>query len=236
MTRKVFFPDRVRHVDTVGENALVRSCMPLVGDPYAFALDELEAASGLPLAGKEIVVFSLIDCVGEDYMLGPEMAAFGLRAPPSSYWPPYLQAGWDPARGRPSILRTEGRSVPATFYWWPIEGFAQGEDPRVYLTSPGWDLSGLVDTMTSAMADRSGLPKVVVFHCTLGADRTGAAHTSYLVNKGIAFPEACSAADSSTSAGAPNDDYKRLRAAYAAPARARRPRPRRGRPGAPRRP
>ncbi len=216
MTRQVFFPDRVKVVDHVGQNALVRSCMPLVGDPYTFAYDELEAASGLPLAGREVVVFSLIDCVGEDYMLGPEMAAFGLRVPPPSYWPPYLQAGWDPRRGEQCILRTEGRSVPATFYWWPIEGFAEGEDPRVYLTSPGWDLSGLVQAIASAMADQSGLPKAVVVHCTLGADRTGAAHTSYLVNKGVPFEEACSVADSSTSAGSPNDDYRRLRAAYAA--------------------
>lgn len=216
MTRQVFFPDRVRTVDRVGQNVLVRSCMPLVGDPYAFAYEELEAASGVTLPGMEVVVFSLVDCTGEAYMLGPEMGAFGLDVPPPSYWPPYLQQGWNPKAGFPGILRTEGTSSPATFYWWPIEGVAEGEDPTVYLTSPGWDLDGLVRTMASVMEDQLGLPKAVVVHCTLGADRTGAAHTSYLVNRGMTLGEACAVADSSTSAGAPNADYVRLRAAYAA--------------------
>lgn len=219
MTRVVWHPDRVKKVDSVGQNVLVRGCMPLVGDPWRFAYDELIEASGVPLGGYEVHDISLIDCVGERYMLEPEMDAFGLAAPPSSYWPPYQQENWRPWTPNSGALRTEEGPVPATFYWWPIEGLAEGlaegGDQDTFLFSPGWNLSGLVDLVTNLMADQSGVPKAVYAHCTLGADRTGALHTSYLVRKGMSLDSAIAKADSSTSAGAPAEDYRRLRAAYA---------------------
>ncbi len=190
--------------------------MPLVGDPYRFAYDELGEASGVALRGYELHDVSLIDCVAERYMLAPEMDAFGLQAPDAHYWPPYIQRGWSPATGSHGVLRTEDGPVPADFYWWPIEGLPEGGDAATFLSSPGWDLSGLVELLTYLMSSQSGPPKAVVIHCTLGADRTGALHTSYLVRKGMLLDDAIREADLSTSAGAPNEDYRRLRAAYAA--------------------
>lgn len=216
MTAVVWVPGRVRNVDQVGQNVLIRGCMPLIGDPWRFAYDEISDASRVPLGAYELHDVSLIDCTGERHMLEPEMDAFELAAPPSSYWPPYLQRGWRPQTANSGALRTEGGLVPASFYWWPIEGLAEGGDAATFLRSPGWDLSGLVELVTSLMADQSGVPKAVYVHCTLGADRTGALHTSYLVRKGMTLDSAIEKADSSTSAGAPNEDYRRLRAAYAA--------------------
>lgn len=216
MTRNVWLPERVKKVDQVGDNVLIRGCMPLAGDPWHFAYDEISAAAGVALGAYDLVDISVIDCVGERYMLQPEMNAFGLEAPDEKYWPPYGQKGYDPRVGNETALRTEDGIVPATFYWWPIEGLPEGGDAAVFLGSPGWDLSGLVALVSQLMSERASRPKAVYVHCTLGADRTGALHTSYLVRRGLPLNEAIGQADSSTSAGAPSEDYRRLRAAYAA--------------------
>jgi hypothetical protein len=216
MTRQVWLPERVRKVDQVGKNVLIRGCMPLAGDPWHFAYGEISASARFDLSFYDLVDISLIDCVGERYMLQPEMNAFGLEAPGERYWPPYAQSGYDPRVGNQTALRTVDGIVPATFYWWPIEGLPEGGDVATFLGSPGWDLSGLVSLVWSLVSAPASRPKAVYVHCTLGADRTGALHTSYLVRRGMALDDAIREADKSTSAGAPAEDYRRLRAAYAA--------------------
>ena len=97
--------------------------------------------------------------------------------------------------------------------WWPIEGVPQGEDPKVYLGSPGWDLIGLVESLIDATT--SGRKLVVYFHCMNGADRTGALHGAYLMKtKRISCAEALTKVTKATAAGAPNADYQRLMLAY----------------------
>lgn len=215
MAAKVFLPDRVRVADRVGKNVLIRGCMPLAGDPWTFAYEEIESASGVLLGGRGLSVVSLIDCVGERPMLEAEMSALGLEAPHQSYWPPYERASYAPSVAEAGTLTTEGGPVNVDFYWWPIEGLPEEADPSVFLGKPGWNLSGLIELLTALMADQSGDPRAIYLHCTLGADRTGAAHTCYLFRKSLPMDAAIRRADSMTSAGAPAPDYCRLRAAYA---------------------
>jgi len=215
MARNVWLPERVKKVDKVGENVLIRGCMPLAGDPWHFAYDEISAAAGVPLGAYDLVDISLVDCVGERTMLKFEMNSFGLEAAPATYWPPYEQKGWDPRVANQCALRTEDGIVPASFHWWPIEGLPEGGDAATFLGSPGWDLSGLVELVWRLVQSPANRPRAVYVHCTLGADRTGALHTAYLVRRGRTLDEAIREADSSTPAGAPSEDYRRLRAAYA---------------------
>lgn len=209
-----FFPERVKIVDQVGNNILVRGPMPLTGDQTpVFAYYDVGQAAGLDLDLRSFMDISLIDCTGEQPWLAPEMAAFQLKAPPPSYWPPYLQPGYTPSVGTITDLKTQGFERVADFFWWPIEGFAEGEDPKTYLTSPGWDFGGLIARIHELMKDSE--PKVVYFHCMLGADRTGAVHGGYLLKKGMPLAQVLEEV-SKTPAGKPNPDYIRLLTSYAA--------------------
>lgn len=167
-------------------------------------------ALGPDPTGMKLVVLSVVDNTGERWAWGPEVSAFGVDPDsiPESQWPPYLnRPGWDPG----SVL---GSSATGDLYWWPFEGLPANTDPAVFLSTPGWDFSGVVDKVIDLFASETNA--LIYFHCMLGADRTGALHTGYLMKaKGLNLKNASMLADGATSAGSPNDDYVRLRAAYA---------------------
>jgi len=84
----------------------------------------------------------------------------------------------------------------------------------VFLSSPGWDFGGVVDKVIELFENSTNA--LIYFHCMLGADRTGALHSGYLMKaKGMSLKKAANITDNATSAHAPNADYVRLRAAYA---------------------
>jgi len=167
------------------------------------------------LAGTTMTIVSLIDSTGEHPMLKAELSSLGLPdlwGP--SYWPPYLQPDYDAEELHPCVIRTSSSSRTANFMWWPIEGVGQGQDPHVFLTSPGWDLCGLVDRITELLHDPA---RAIYVHCSLGADRTGAVVACYMIRAhGMNVNEAISFTSSQTPAGAPNRDYLTLIQAYAA--------------------
>jgi len=212
-----FDSSRVALVDTVGPSALIRGPMPLLDGQFAY--QGIAKASGLDLPGYPLLVVSLIDCTGERQMLTGELSAFGQpnRWPPS-YWPPFLQPGYDPRRHwGTSVTDETGAPRPGSLAWWPIEGLAQGQDPAMLLRWPGYNMSGLVDWLILTL---EGCPKTAVYvHCSLGADRTGAAIAGYLVKRrGMTADAALAEVSRQTSAGSPNADYVRLVRAYAASA------------------
>jgi hypothetical protein len=211
----VFDPSRVARVDTVRQNRLIRGPIPIREDG-SFAYSSIAEASGVDLTSSPLLVVSLIDCTGEHKMLADEQAAFGLSDQWSiSYWPPYLQPGYDSKRIFGSVVTEHGVHHPAGLIWWPIEGVADGQDPDDFLTWPGWNFSGLVSFLSSLI--RSPQPKNVYVHCSLGADRTGAAVSGYLMESmALTADEALSEAAVQTPAGMPNADYVRLVRAYGA--------------------
>jgi hypothetical protein len=214
-----FDPTRVSLVDQIARswpggptNILVRGMDPAVSGSFSYD-DILNAVRGLGVdpTGKKLVVVNVIDNVGERWAWGPEASAFGvdLSEWPTTDWPPYLNAkGWDPGA-------VFGSNDLGDLYWWPFEGLPENTDPALFLDSPGWDFSGVVDKVIDLL--RTETDALIYFHCMLGADRTGALHTGYLLKeKGMELDAASKIADASTSAGSPNADYARLRAAYAA--------------------
>ena len=242
-----FDPSRLAIVDQVNGTTFVRGNLPLIGDDLHFAYDELKTALAktVDLEDRALVVVSLIDNVGEKWAFLPEIASFGLdpASYPPSVWPPYLNfPGWDPSKmigngklvSKPESVDRQGFAM-----WWPIEGLPDGGDPKTFLDSPGWDLSGLTDALmrTRQLAqdtrdeNRVGLREVVrdgrglggkivnsviYWHCMNGADRTGALHGAYLMKaKGLSYTQALDVVSKATTAGAPNADYERLMQAYA---------------------
>ena len=192
--------------------------MPLAGMDNHFAFNEIREASGIKdLADRKLVDVSMIDNVGERHSFEPEMRAFGIdpKRYPASFWPPFLQPNYNPKTFHGSDLTTEGFTTYGSMVWWPVEGLPEGQDPGLYLGSPGWNFSGLVDYVWGLMNSLSNA--AIYVHCMLGADRTGAFHAGYLMRtKGQNLSDALLKATFSTSAGAPNGDYHRLVSAYAA--------------------
>lgn len=213
-----FIPDRCAHIDTVGRNVLIRGNMPLLGADLHYAYDEIEAASKVDLSNMKLVEMPIIDNVGERAQFEPLLRAFGVDPGiyPSSYWPPWMQTGYDPSKMLGRDVATEGKQHPGTLIWRPFEGLPAGADPKEYLFSPGWDYSGFVDHVIALLHMNLYVPQAVYVHCQLGADRTGAFHIGYEMKAhGLSLAEAAAKANSSTSAGPPNADYQRLVAAYA---------------------
>lgn len=191
--------------------------MPLTGPDEHFSFNEIVEASGVKdLATRKFVDVCTIDNVGERGSFASEIRAFGIDPDkfPTSYWPPYLQPGYVAKTFRGSDLVTEGQTLSGSMVWWPFEGLPAGEAPGVYLGSPGWNFSGLVDYINGLLGTFSNL--AIYVHCMLGADRTGAFHIGYLMRThDMDLHDASARANSSTSAGAPRGDYQRLVAAYA---------------------
>ena len=212
-----FIPSRCAHIDTVGSNVLIRGNMPLIEPDLHYAFNEIEAASGVDdLLARKLVEVPIIDNVGERGQWTPLMEAFGVDPNrfPTSFWPPYLQAGWDPNAMLGTTLTTEGLTTPGSVLWRPFEGLPVGQDPKLYLTTPGWDFSGFIDHVILLM--HTMVDSAIYVHCQLGADRTGAFHIGYLMkSQGMNLKDATNQAARSTSAGLPNADYMRLVDAYA---------------------
>jgi hypothetical protein len=207
-----FVYTRVALVDSNSSNLLVRGMDPAVSGTFS-SQDIIDAvtALGVDPTGKTLVVVNVIDNVGERWAWAPEVTAFGADPDdtPTTDWPPYVNIpNWDP--GTPIGSNTVG-----DLYWWPFEGLPDNTDPTVFLSSPGWDFAGIVDKVIELF--QTSTDSLIYFHCMLGADRTGALHTGYLMKaEGMDLDSASKLADGATSAGSPNADYVRLRAAYAA--------------------
>lgn len=211
-----FIPSRCAKIDEVGSNTLIRGNMPLMLPDLHYAYKEIEEASEVSLTGKVFIEIPIIDNVGERQQFVAIMKAFGIDPDkfPTSFWPWWLKPGYNPNALLGSTLTTEGLQVPACVLWRPFEGLPEGEDPTMYLGPAGWDYGGFIDNLIRML--HSARNTVFYVHCQLGADRTGAAHIGYLMKaKGLNLDEASVIANSSTSAGSPNNDYQRLAEAYA---------------------
>ena len=212
-----FIPSRCAHIDTVGNNVLIRGNMPLIEPDMHYAFQEIAEASHVDdLSDYKLIEVPIIDNVGERGQWAPIMQAFGVDPDrfPETYWPTYLQPGWDPNAMLGTTLTTEGLTQPGSVLWRPFEGLPPGEDPKVYLFAPGWDFSGFIDHVIKLLGTLTD--SALYVHCQLGADRTGAFHIGYLMkSQGMSLKDATNTAVRSTSAGPPNADYMRLVAAYA---------------------
>lgn len=214
-----FLPERIGVCDRIGKNVLIRGVEPLIGDDNHFAYDEIAKASGVDLHQYQLLDVCLIDNVGERWAFAPEMKAFGVDPDveyPTTYWPPYLQAGYNPKKYNGTIITTEGFAAIGSIVWWPIEGLPDGHDPTVYLESPGWNLNGLVGFLMDVMA-QDKVQTAIYMHCMVGSDRTGAAHIGYLMKSmGMSLQKAIDAASKITKAPPPRPpDYMNLVQAYA---------------------
>lgn len=212
-----FIPSRCAHIDTVGSNVLIRGNMPLLGDDLHYAYNEIATASKVDLSSKSLIEIPIIDNVGERAQFEPLMRAFGMDPDifPSTYWPPWLQEGYEPNELLGIEVTTEGASHPGSLIWRPFEGLPEGQDPKEFLHFPIWDFAGFIDNVVHLLQTLKNA--AIYVHCQLGADRTGAFHVGYLMKtQRLSLADASAKANSSTSAGPPNADYQRLIAVYAA--------------------
>ncbi len=209
---RTFDPARVAVVDSHNGSVLARGPFPVTssGD-FAYSGILQKVGTGPTPHFSSIVVISLIDCTGEADMLRAELSTFGLPLLwEPSYWPPYERPDYDPRAAHGSGLRAEdGVSYPGSLSWWPIEGLSADQDPGPFLGSPGYDLDGLVNHVRDLLTDPDS--RVVYFHCSLGADRTGALAACYAIrHMGMDLTKALDFVSRATPAGPPNADYVRL--------------------------
>lgn len=207
-------------LDTPGV-IVIRSALPLEEDLKTFAyegiIDQTTTLVGKKIENPYLIDVCLLDNTGERGIFAPEVASFVGVSPdkwPTSYWPPYEQSTWTPTTKYGKEVQSGTLTKPGSFMWWPIQGVGKGDDPTVYLTSPGWDFSGCVDNLCT-IVDKplAGKTTILLFHCSSGADRTGALNTGFLMKyKGMTLEAASKQADSLM--GPPNVDYCRLRTAY----------------------
>lgn len=207
-------PSRVALIDKNVSNLLIRGNIPLVSGKFAY--DEIAKIIGCDLAQYNVLDLCFIDNVGERGLWAAEVMAFGGNPDqyPKSSWPPYLNVpNWYPPQ---FVIGNKVNGYPGKMVWWPFEGIGPTDDPKVFLHSPGWDFVGCIDYMNFLFSDIT-TKFAIYFHCMLGADRTGAAHTCYLMKyKGMTLDEAANVSNTCTSAGAPNQDYQRLISSFAA--------------------
>jgi protein-tyrosine phosphatase len=207
---RTFDSARVATVDSRNGSVLVRGPFPITSDG-AFAYSGILQKIGTSPSFSSVVCISLIDCTGEHDMLRAEEEAFGLPDLwPPSYWPPFTQPGYaSKVVHGDSVLAEDGQRYPGGLVWWPIEGLAHDQDPSQLMGWPGYNFSALVDfvhDLVSAPASR-----IIYFHCSLGADRTGALAGGYAMRyMGMDFSRALDFVSRATPAGSPNEDYVRL--------------------------
>lgn len=214
-----FIPSRCALIDSVGSNLLVRGNMPLVreGRGLRYAYKEIELALGKDLSIYTFVDIPIIDNVGERAEFEVLMRAFGVDPYlyPSTFWPWWQQSAYDPNTLQGSLLTAGSLRKPGSILWRPFEGLPFEGDVQEFLYAPKWDFCGFIDNLVKMLETATNT--VFYVHCQLGADRTGAAHTGYLMRaKGLTLTEAASLANATTTAGGPNEDYRRLLEAYAA--------------------
>lgn len=210
-----FEADRVGIVDQIGNTLLVRGTEPLITEDLHFAYDEIGDALKVDLEPYDFLDLCLIDNVGERWAWEPEIKSFGIDPAqyPTTYWPPYLQKGYDSKALIGRTLTTEGHVVPASMIWWPIEGVPTGQNGKVELGWPGWNFVGLIDYLIELSTTLKNT--VIYFHCMLGSDRTGAAHIGYLMKaKNMNLTNAIEKSQI-TKATLPRFDYMNLVEAYA---------------------
>lgn len=213
----MFIPGRMAIVDQTSSSYLVRGSEPLNASNQFAYTEMTQVIPSIDWKDMSLVDVCLIDNVGERADWQVEMSSYGQNPNlyPASNWPPYhFQPDWDPALPMGDELDYGTGKVPGSIIWWPIEGFDKGTDPTVYLTSPGWDFSGLIMTLQRLLLD----PKTVVYvHCELGTDRTGAAVMGYLMKwKGMSYLQALKAASTGApEIKAPDINYQNLAYAYA---------------------
>jgi hypothetical protein len=207
---RTFDPTRVAVVDSFKGSVLVRGPFPITSDG-SFAYSGILQRSGVGRTFSSVVSISLIDCTGEHDMLRAEEEAFGLSDLwPQSYWPPFTQSGYDSrAVHGSSVLAEDGSRYPGGMIWWPIEGLARNQDPSQMMGWPGYNLVGLIDYLHELLSAPES--RLIYFHCSLGADRTGGLAACYAMRyMGMDFSHALSFASRATPAGSPNEDYVRL--------------------------
>lgn len=207
---RTFDPTRVATVDSVNGSVLVRGPFPITSDG-SFAYSGILQRIGASSSFSSIVCISLIDCTGEHDMLKAEAEAFGLPdlwTPP--YWPPFTQPDYDSRKVHgDTVLAENGERYPGGLIWWPIEGLAAGQDPAQMMGWPGYNFSGLVNYVRELVSAPGS--RIIYFHCSLGADRTGAVEGGYAMRyMGMDFSKALDFTSRSTPAGSPNEDYVRL--------------------------
>jgi len=211
----IFGANKVALIDTIGNVNIFRGARPLVRNSE-FAYSELADRLldfKVDLRSSLLLDICLIDCTGEREEFVPEVEAFGINSNqwPSSYWPPYLQSGWAPKTlyGSGNVLNDSSSSSSfyrGKFIWWPIQGMTAGDDANTFLRFPGWDFSGLVDYVRELGESNKDNDVVIYFHCSSGADRTGALHMGYLIGHcGKSYADSLNIA--SEPVGAPNADY-----------------------------
>jgi hypothetical protein len=211
-----FLASRCAHIDTVGSNVLIRGNMPLLGGDLHYAYNEIEEASGVDISAMKLVEMPIIDNVGERKQFEAIFKAFKVdpNIYPQTYWPPWMQAGYEPNKMLGTEVYAEGSMHTGSIVWRPFEGLPANTEPKTFLFSPGWDYSGFINHVVDLL--HTMVDSAIYVHCQLGADRTGAFHIGYLMKTmGLSLVEASTMANGSTSAGAPNADYQRLVAAYA---------------------
>ena len=210
-----FQADRVGLVDRIAETYLVRGTIPLIGERFKYAYNEIAAALKMDFKGLDFIDVCLIDNVSERWAFVPEMEAFGIPGAtfPESYWPPYLQSDYKSKAILGAGLTVDGQRRMGRIVWWPIEGVPTGQSGETELGWPGWNFCGLVDYLRDLVTT---LDKTVIyFHCMVGSDRTGAAHIGYLMrHKGLPKAEAIEKSKI-TQAPLPRYDYMNLIDAYA---------------------
>ena len=204
-----YLSQRTALVARVGNNFLVRGNLPI--DPAGnFVYDSIihfieTQAPGILTSSHWLIDVSMIDNrpAGELPELQNELKGYGLaNTAIPDYWPPFSQ-------GYVSLLQGEQvNGHNGRFFWWPIEGYSprySWNDRMSTFITGGYNFDGLVDKIDSLFRDTSQ-NRIIYYHCTWGADRTGALTYGWLVKHGGYSRDSALAKVNSVTI--PNDNYR----------------------------